>query len=74
MTVLKTSFETTWVIVASVVILVAYDIYAYRKKGWGNTISEVVATNSLRHPMIPFLVGVLMGHFFWPQVAVTVAP
>ncbi len=31
----------------------------------GDTISEVIARAGREHPMIPFAVGVLIGHWFW---------
>lgn len=30
------------------------------------TISIVLYTLSKNHPMIPFIIGVLCGHVFWP--------
>lgn len=65
---IKTSFATAWVIICTAAFLIAYDFYAFRTRGKGDTISEVILSYSLRHPVIPFIFGVLMGHFFWPQV------
>jgi hypothetical protein len=31
----------------------------------GLTISEKVWTVTVHHPLVPFLFGMLMGHFFW---------
>lgn len=30
------------------------------------TISQVIARWAVKHPIIPFVFGVLMGHWFWP--------
>lgn len=67
---LKTDFMTSWVIALAALLLAGYDLYAFRKEGHGHTISEVLTTWSLRHPLVPFALGVLMGHFFWPQVLI----
>jgi len=48
-------------------LLIVWDIYAATNKERGDTISEVVLDFARRHPVIPFLLGVLMGHLLWPQ-------
>lgn len=67
---LKTDFTTTWFVAATAIVWIAYDIYAFRKKGSGYTESEVITTWSIRLPSLAFLAGVVAGHFFWPQVLV----
>lgn len=48
---------------ACVVAALAYDIYAIRN---GKTsFSRQVSEGSRKYAMIPFLFGVLAGHFFW---------
>lgn len=64
----KTRFQTAWVIVAVVVVLIGWDIYAFKAADPDGTISEVILGAAKRHTIVPFLFGVLMGHFFWPQV------
>ena len=49
-----------------VALIVFYEIYAARTATRGDTISEVIWTLSKR-PMVPFLFGVLCGHFFWQR-------
>lgn len=56
---------TGMLILATVVSALAYDLYAYRKSGGEATISNWVRTMSREWPMIPFILGVLVGHFFW---------
>lgn len=46
--------------------LVAWEIYTLVNDEPNDTISEVVAFFG-RHPIVPFLVGVLIGHWFWPM-------
>lgn len=56
-----------FIIVVTLVIL-AYDAYAlYRSNKTEYTISYIIAKASLRNPVIPFIAGVLMGHWFWFQ-------
>lgn len=61
----KTSFKTTWVILAVALLLGAWDIWA--RSSPGGTISEVILSSARQSPLLPFLFGVLCGHLFWPQ-------
>ena len=56
---------TGMVIAITVAIWVIYDIVAYSE--WGNegTISVKVWTISQEYPIVPFLFGIVCGHFFW---------
>ncbi len=58
---------TLAVIIAAVILLVAYDIFAVFSGGPQNTISWKLMTWSQRFPIIPFVGGVLAGHWWWPQ-------
>lgn len=52
-------------IAATIVIALAYDLYAYRRSGGQATISNWVRVMSRDWPIIPFLAGMLAGHFFF---------
>lgn len=56
---------TQIVVLAVVVLVLAYDLYAYLKGGQAATVSWVIWTASKDTPVIPFLSGVLCGHLFW---------
>ena len=56
---------TDQIIVFSVLLLIAYDIFALAKGGVDSTISKRIIIWSHEYPAIPFLFGALMGHFFW---------
>ena len=56
----------TWVFLALCVGLLVYEGVAVYTKRDGDTISEIVWYLSAR-PLVPFLFGLLMGHFFWPR-------
>lgn len=58
---------TVALILAAIVILGGWNIYAAANAQSGDTISEIVLSASLRRPIIPFVVGVVCGHLFWPQ-------
>lgn len=61
-------FELTGnLILVTVVVALIYDLYAYRKSGGSAIISNWVRVMSRDWPIIPFLLGVLCGHFFWYQ-------
>lgn len=61
-----TKFKTTWVILVCAAILIGWDIFAANSPT-EPTISALTLWIS-RHPVIPFLGGVLAGHLWWPQV------
>lgn len=52
-----------WLTFAIVLLALFYDIYAIRAKKI--TFSRQVSESSKKYAMIPFLFGVLAGHFFW---------
>lgn len=59
-------------IIATVAIWIIYDLYAlYRSKKTEYTISYVIGGWGKKYPGIQMLVllalGILIGHFFWPQ-------
>jgi hypothetical protein len=58
---------TKIVCVATAVFLIIYDLFPFFAKESGDTISEVVLYYSLRCFSIPFIFGMLCGHFFVPR-------
>ncbi len=48
----------------SLVTFVAYEALAYYSHG-ADTVSEVIWRASTKHPVIPFMIGLLAGHLFW---------
>jgi hypothetical protein len=52
-------------IVGFIGIALAYDAYALYKGGVENTISVRIIRWSKLYPILPFMMGILMGHFFW---------
>ena len=58
---------TIGILVGVTLLLIVWDVYAATNKERDDTISEVVLGFARRHPVIPFLLGVLMGHLLWPQ-------
>lgn len=57
--------NVTWVVVG--VLLGLYEAYALVNRKPEDTLSEAVWRMS-RRPLVPFLAGLLCGHFFWgPQ-------
>lgn len=59
---------TIFVIVALVVLALVYDLIAFLRGGFQNTISWAMYELGKSYPIIPFLLGVVAGHFFWSQV------
>lgn len=58
---------TIILLVAFVVVLAGWDIFAAAEPTAGDTISELVLATARRHPVLPFVVGIICGHLFWPQ-------
>lgn len=57
---------TKFALLFALVALLAYDLFAVYRYGFDGTISVVVFTLAKSAPIIPFLVGVVVGHLFWP--------
>ena len=49
----------------AIVALIAYEVYTLANKEDNDTLSESTWRVTARQPIVPFLSGVLMGHFFW---------
>ena len=62
------------VVLALVGGLVAYELVALSEKRRGDTISEIVWTETSHYAILPFAFGVLMGHFFWQRADFSSAP
>lgn len=58
-------------ILISTMIVIGTDIYLATTGGFPATLSWWVWTNSVKYPIIPFavelIIGLLCGHFFWNQ-------
>ena len=48
-------------------LIAAWDIFAVTRLSWQDTVSFVIAEWSVRFPVLPFALGMLAGHIFWPQ-------
>jgi hypothetical protein len=58
--------NATKIIVLGVFIgLIVYDIFAFLLSD-NATISVIITDWSYYTPWVPFVAGVLMGHWFWP--------
>lgn len=58
---------TKWVLLGVTIVLAIFDIWIINNEYWQSTISAVVLERSIRHPIIPFVIGIIAGHLFWPQ-------
>lgn len=56
-----------WILLVLTIGLIGYDAYLCTNREENDTISEVITNSSKRYLLIPFLFGLLMGHFFWSQ-------
>ena len=59
---------TIGLIILVAVACVLYDLFAYERWDETATISYVMFNLACRHPIIPFALGAIFGHLFWPQL------
>ena len=57
---------TRLTLLLTLIALLGYDLFAVYQFGYEGTISLVVFTMAKSFPIIPFLVGVVVGHLFFP--------
>jgi len=48
-----------------IVIIIVFDVYVINKKGRYHSVSAFLIRAAYKYPMIPFLMGYVMGHLFW---------
>lgn len=58
---------TMGLMVGSIVLISAWDIYVAVKKEYEATVSEIARDTSEVHAILPFFTGMACGHFFWPR-------
>lgn len=59
---------TIAVILTTVGVWIAFDVWIYFRKGYNETISAHIHFATKKWPVIPFFAGLLIGHFFWNMV------
>lgn len=55
---------TEIVLIIGTILVLIWDVYLYLDKIKDNTISQVVIKRSKEQPVIPLLIGALIGHWF----------
>jgi hypothetical protein len=60
---------TYYVIISTIALLAGYDIVAINNGGVDASISVMLYTWACSYPIIPFVLGGLCGHLFWPNGA-----
>jgi hypothetical protein len=58
---------TVGLLVSVAITLISYDIWVYCQPPEEGTISEVVLSLHRRFPGFTLGIGVLLGHWLWPQ-------
>jgi hypothetical protein len=54
--------------------LVVYEFVALKTQSEGDTISEIMWEATTDRPIVPFALGVVMGHLFWQHRSRAAAP
>ena len=60
--------KTRKVVLGATAALLVYEGWTLINKEPGDTISETIWEDAKSRPLIPFLFGLLMGHFFWQKL------
>ena len=47
-------------------ILIIYDLFTVLERGSETTISVQLFEFSKKYPIVPFVLGIVFGHIFWP--------
>lgn len=56
-----------WLMMTVVLAVIGYDAWACEDRENRDTISHMVTESSKKYLIIPFIFGLLVGHFFWSQ-------
>lgn len=48
-------------------VIGCWDVYAYSIKQPGNTVSYILGSWGGEFPILPFSMGIIVGHLFWPR-------
>jgi hypothetical protein len=68
MRVIGTKKITSGILIAVSLGLIVWDVFMAGNATHGDTISEIVLNFAFNNPSIPFALGCIMGHLFWPQL------
>lgn len=49
------------------IIVFLFDFFADSERGNYPTVSAILLATAQKHPVVPFLLGLLCGHLIWPQ-------
>ncbi len=61
------TYICVWFLFGIIVIIAAFDLVIIHWFPKNKSISLVILEISTRYPIIPFLLGALLGHLFWPH-------
>ena len=64
---MRASIPTGRILALAIALLLGVEALTFVDSAQENTISEVVWRSVVGRPIIPFLVGLLCGHFFWQR-------
>lgn len=63
-----TRVATQIILLVVAALLGIYDVWAISTSGYDASISVIIVDWSRQLPILPFAIGVLAGHLFWPQI------
>lgn len=63
----RTHSITLGVIIGCALVLIGWDLVVFRNEIQGDTISALMWEAGRRWWSLPFMLGMVMGHLFWPR-------
>src|SRR3989344_5943820 len=63
---------TTWFIPIVTILIIGWDVYAFFIGGSEATISRIIQGWANQYQIIPYSVGVLASHLFWPAASLSI--
>lgn len=58
---------TTIFILITILAAILFDVYIIFKAGKKESISAYVIRSSKQYPLVTLLVGIVLGHLYWPM-------
>jgi hypothetical protein len=63
-----TRIATQTILLVVAALLGIYDVWVIAASGYDASVSVIIVDWSRQLPILPFAIGVLAGHLFWPQI------
>lgn len=59
--------KTTIILITVILVLIGWDVFVWMTPEENDMISHVALDFFRTHPIVAVIIGMLLGHLFWPQ-------